>query len=596
MTDYAQIITHSPEQVIEWRKIASSNPDRVIRTLGLQAGRSTREGDTQADIYPAMAVLKELSRESKDGVENRVWVGLVDAGIAEALCKSVLEMVIAIKFLPNMPRELLDKVKKEMQSPYFLALEVLCNASCRFQYPPTKTDKRIIAALRKNWADMMDRIWNEPENTLRPEESHIAERMVVAQMVMKILITDPSFVSIFYEPSDLTVQIVARHWKHALNGPDILLTGTLLGMLIKPEHPRHVAYVASNGLESGTSRLLSKIFVGVGPAGLASKAKQSKALMTAFADHLVRITGRPAEIETDFVLHITKAAQTDRAEPELVNAVLTSTPFWNAMFRLLKKSATPAKDDGPMGPVDPGYEKATRLHVMRNIVGASTNILHKASFDNPRECESLARIWGNENLFGALEETIELLVGIPGMTMQLSRLAGVLEPIVSNGTPSLLRLYQTQFPRWRIFGRLIRYDAEQQQVVGPPSGPMPGKIPAPDDSMWNHSAWQVFGSLQNLCIVESQCGKRGCEKPGEILCMCEAVKYCSEACKTKDAKDHLIACGWMAMLDQVGIRKPGKQSVPPPAQTSKNKKKTTQPSTAKSASQSSAGTGLEELD
>lgn len=551
----AQIITHTPEQTMKWREIVQKEPSRVVRTLRLMPGRSTKEGDTQADIYPALEVVKEVSMEGRNGTESETWISLVDAGLADALCKNVQEMVTFLNALPGMPRELLEKTKREIYSPYFRPLEVLCNASCCFQYPPTRTDKKIIAALRKAWPEMMHRIWNEPENTLDPSNTHVLERMVVAQMAIRIIITDPSFLSIFYEPSDLTVQIIARHWKYSLTPDDTKMTAAMLNMFLQPDHPRHVAYVRSNGLDSSVSLLLSKILIGVGPTPTASKQKQAKALMAAFADHFVRLSGRAASAELDFLACIIGAAKHEQAEPEIAKAVLKSTPFWNAMFRLLKKSAKPSAEVHGH-PVDPEVEKKHRFYVMSNIVGTTTNIIHDATFENPRECEPLFRIWANENLFGALDEVMEQLVGINGMTMQIGRLTGVLDNVLKQGTPALRQLLRTQFPRWRTLSALIRHDMQRQFQAGPPQPFAPGKIPPPDSNIWDHGAWQCFCALQWSCIdLRTACGKRGCDKAATtIVCQCQVVRYCSEACQIKDSKEHNLVCGHMPLVETVNAQ------------------------------------------
>lgn len=122
MPDYAQIITHTPEQTLQWREIATLNPGRLVRTIVLRPGHTTREGDHQGDIYPAMHVLKEISNNLKGqgDVENKAWVDLVNAGVAEALCKNVSEMVVFFQTLPNMPKDLLKKVTEEVSRFYRL--------------------------------------------------------------------------------------------------------------------------------------------------------------------------------------------------------------------------------------------------------------------------------------------------------------------------------------------------------------------------------------------------------------------------------------------------------------------------------------------
>ena len=116
MSAYAQIITHTPEQTVQWREIATSNPGRLVRTIVLRPGQTTRERDHQGDIYPAMEVLKEIAMRLKGHVaeEIKAWVDLVNAGLAEALCKSVCEMVVFLQTLPNMPKDLLKKVTEEV--------------------------------------------------------------------------------------------------------------------------------------------------------------------------------------------------------------------------------------------------------------------------------------------------------------------------------------------------------------------------------------------------------------------------------------------------------------------------------------------------
>ncbi|KDR75039.1 hypothetical protein GALMADRAFT_522220 [Galerina marginata CBS 339.88] len=246
--------------------------------------------------------------------------------------------------------------------------------------------------------------------------------MVVAQLVLRIIITDPTFIDILFRPSDLTIQIISRHWRYARRPPDTALTASTLYVLLDPNHPRQIAYVRSNGLESAAAQIVSKILVGVGPTALSSKQQQVKALLATFAEHLGRLTaGRDGVDQLVFLMGIIAAAKKDATEPELTKAVLKATPLWNAMFRLLKKSAKPAtaSADSRAESVDPEVEKKYRLRMISDVVGTSANIFHDATFEYPRECEHLARIWANENLFGALEETIELLVTMPGMTSVL---------------------------------------------------------------------------------------------------------------------------------------------------------------------------------
>ncbi|RDB20304.1 hypothetical protein Hypma_012656 [Hypsizygus marmoreus] len=561
MAAYAQLITHTPEQLVKWRGLATSNPSRLVRVLGLGPGKSTREGDNQGDIYAALNVLKEITRPfDSSGAKHPAWDGLVEAGVAAMLCKNVLEMVVFLDWLPTMPKDLLEKAKKEIQSPYHLPLEILCSASCCFEYPPSSGDKKVISALRRNWAQMMDRIWNEPENTLEPSNSHILERMAVAQMTIRLIITDPSCLAIFHDPVDLTIPIIARNWRYATDAADTKTNASVLNSFFYPEHPRHVAYVRSTSALSA-SQWLSRIYLGAGPSPTSSAPRQAKAIITTFGEHFARVVGIPAHVELDFFMGLLTAANRDNTEPELAKAILKSNPFWNGIFKLLRKSG---KYEGSEGGEEPEEGKESRMTIAANVVGTATDILHKVYLESPRESEGLVRIWTNENLFGALEETIGMLVPMPGITMQISRMTGVIGNIVIKGAPALTRVLKDQFPRWRIIGTLLKHDIMRQQVVGPPPPVSSGKLPPKDSGVWDHSAWQCVLGLQSSCFdLGKSCGKRGCGKDGmekESCAKCKLVLYCSEACRTKDAVSHEFVCPFMVVL--VGADQ-GTKATPP---------------------------------
>ena len=109
----------------------------------------------------------------------------------------------------------------------------------------------------------------------------------------------------------------------------------------------------------------------------------------------------------------------------------------------------------------------------------------------------------------------------------------IIELTITEGPPSLLSIFRTQFPRWRILGTLLRHDLARQQISGPPPVPISNVVAPRDSHLWDHSVWQCFASLQFKCMDKSKCAKRGCENEGIIVCMCQSTKYCSEACKTK---------------------------------------------------------------
>lgn len=169
-----RVITHTPEQAAQWRQLAVSDPSRVARTLALAPGQRTREGDNQNDVFPALAAVVEAARPVQGG-KNVPWERLVDAGVAEVLCNNVMNMTTTANFPPGTSQEIIEEAKRavssskhvyihssleicQMPSPYAAALEALRAATFNFQSPPTKTDKRVVGALKKDWNGMMTRV------------------------------------------------------------------------------------------------------------------------------------------------------------------------------------------------------------------------------------------------------------------------------------------------------------------------------------------------------------------------------------------------------------------------------------------------------
>ncbi|KAF9457404.1 hypothetical protein BDZ94DRAFT_1273319 [Collybia nuda] len=545
-----QIITHTPEQATQWRQLAASNPSRVARTLALAPGQKTREGDNQGDVFPALAAVVEAARPVEGG-RNEPWDRLVEAGVAEVLCYNVMNMTTTANFPPDTPAEILEEAKKAMPSSYAAALEALRAATFNFQTPPSRTDKRVIAALKKDWAGMMKRLWEQPENTLIPTDSHIAERVAVAQIVVRVIISDPSFLSIFYRPNDLTIQIMARHWKHSTAVIDTRTTAGVLHGFLGPTHPHHITYVQAH--PPSYPDILSRIYLGVSPSPALSVPKQAKALVTTFAAHLPILSGSVAQMDLEFFTQVFRLANT--IEPELVIATLKSTPFWNSAFRLMKKSA---KSTEGLSEKEKEEDDRVRVSIMASVMGISADLLHLATIKNSQECEPLVRIWANENFFGALEESIEQLVAVRGITMQISTISSVINGLIQNAQPPFVRLLGTQFPRWRLIGTILKHDIKRQGIEGPPQISQSNDLPDPESNIWDHGAWQTLVSLQNACFdLGKTCAKRGCGNTGVSLCKCEAVLYCSDACRTKDSEGHNIVCGWMGVLGNVGKQNTG---------------------------------------
>ncbi|RDB20218.1 hypothetical protein Hypma_012662 [Hypsizygus marmoreus] len=196
---------------------------------------------------------------------------------------------------------------------------------------------------------------------LERARKHIgAQRMAVAQMTIRLIITDPSCLAfrIFHDSADLTHHLCSNFFLY-------------------PEHTRHVAYVRPTSALPA-SQWLSRIYLGAGASPTSSPPRQAKAIIATFGEHFAHVVGIPAHVELDFFMGLLTAANRDNTLPELAKAVLKSNPFWNGVFRLVRKSG---KYEGSEGGEDREEEKESRMVIATNIVGTATNVLHRVCLE-----------------------------------------------------------------------------------------------------------------------------------------------------------------------------------------------------------------------
>jgi hypothetical protein len=103
-----------------------SNPSRAVRAIGIAGATSrTREGDTPADIYPALAAIAEAARRETEptGYDGTQWETLVTAGVVDQLCKVITTLsVLNLRAgREDTPQHMLDAIVNDVCT--HLALE-----------------------------------------------------------------------------------------------------------------------------------------------------------------------------------------------------------------------------------------------------------------------------------------------------------------------------------------------------------------------------------------------------------------------------------------------------------------------------------------
>lgn len=218
-----------------------------------------------------------------------------------------------------------------------------------------------------------------------------------------VLLTSRESRSIIYDPKDLTIPVITRHWTHATAVYDTRISAQLLSMYIAPTHPLHVAY-SRHFSTPPPSALLSRIYFGAGPLESSSSATQASALISTLAAHLVRLPEDELPIQLELFFGLLDASSGEKPD-EILHALRTSTAFWKNAFAVLKRPQPARVVAPPRGPPPAAA-----------IVGIAANVLHQAQFESPREREPLIRIWLDMGLFTALDNAVPTLVQFPGMT------------------------------------------------------------------------------------------------------------------------------------------------------------------------------------
>ncbi|KAF7795651.1 hypothetical protein EIP86_006816 [Pleurotus ostreatoroseus] len=334
-------------EVASVRRLCRSSPERVVEMLRGSGTLSDAQGAKDVDkmkgsgVGPALVGVGELVKsERMSAYQIATWRKLVDAGVVDSLVFNILHSANVITASPSMPDDIREKARKQMQAPYYLAVEILSNSSRLIHLSPSPQDAMFLSALKAHWSDMMERIWNEPFNSLESEESHAFERAVVATLVHRIIMADPTFLDIAYK--DRTIPVLTRIWAYsgtcAVQQIDAYMTGVVLSELVRPRTPNIVAYMRPRTKKLGKAQLISQMCVGVATTPCGTKMNQAKALVEAFASRFSLLNGQDVEAVLEMTLELLEAGKEKASGAQAwVQEVFTNDKFWRGLFSLLRR-------------------------------------------------------------------------------------------------------------------------------------------------------------------------------------------------------------------------------------------------------------------
>ncbi|KAJ3485926.1 hypothetical protein NLI96_g4602 [Meripilus lineatus] len=293
-----------PARLGKWRGLCRSDPERVLRVFHLYPPHAkSPEGDTGDEVVAMMRALQEIAvGQGVSGKPDPAWKDLVEAGIIEELCNSVQTLVMDVKPKTPMgvPKEISEVVAKEGPSPCFLPFAILNDAAVHFSEPPGPLDKRMLSALRSQWADMMrsvsptfpanihktaqphPQIWENPQNTLLPDPFHSRYRnrsSCITTNTKRRLPTSLAF-------NDLTVPVMTRMWIASAtsegDGMDALLTSMVMKNLFSPfDHPSDEQHMTDPEIPN-LKHVVPLVYLGANALNGSPRSSQADALVEGF--------------------------------------------------------------------------------------------------------------------------------------------------------------------------------------------------------------------------------------------------------------------------------------------------------------------------
>ncbi|EIW61881.1 uncharacterized protein TRAVEDRAFT_63442, partial [Trametes versicolor FP-101664 SS1] len=539
------------ERSVKWKSLVKSDPRRTVRALTLTGfSAESIDGDTPWDALPILQELEDVSKNAK----GDVWKRLVNAGLIAALCDNAVKMgQVGIMHDPSAPRpskEELQRLQKQLPSPWYYPLAVICSGLVNCVTPPGATELRVVEDLKKHWHSVTECLWSDPSNSLEARATF--ERSVAAQIVVRVLTAvDPSFIEVLMDKKDRTFAVCMRNWLYSEGHMDCYLNASVLlpfleqgSRLYTP--PFWLPYLAEHPMPSAEV-LLPRILEGASRHPEASAKKRNTeqtaaAVVAASAKHLAlpetELTMLDLSLEIDLVRALVDHAKT--AFPALPRAAYKSEPLWEGVVRGMRRAALAKK------------RKEKDYDVIMLVLSWCAKASKRVQEEGSKTVDKLIYAWTTAGLLDALEESLEFYVdqtsGGLGLVMILHELIESI-PKLSAKTTTALR---AQFPRPRLVAQLKKAvgNAEgdpmliyQREIMKIDAGE---QSPAAPSGLWKHGALEMVESLTALLGGSGQCARRGCAKPATgppcHVERCEGTRYCSTICMEGDWGQHWEVC------------------------------------------------------
>ncbi|KAI0637886.1 hypothetical protein C8Q77DRAFT_1088256 [Trametes polyzona] len=540
------------ERSVKWKSLVKSDPRRAVRALTLTGFTAESvEGDTVWDAQHIMEALEDVSRNPK----GEPWKRLVNAGLVDALCENVVKMGrVGMMQDPRAPRpskEELERMQRELPSPWYHPLAIICSGLVNGSTSPTSTEQQIAEDLKKHWHSVTERVWTDPSNSLGPGPRAALERAVLGQIAVCLLTAvDPSFIESIIDPSDRTLSICMRNWLHADSRVDCNRNASVLLPFLAQGSPFYTPsswrpYLAEHPMPSA-KELLPRILEGASRIpGKSSKRRNPEqtaaAIVSASVQHLslpdTELKMLELSLELDLLSALLDAAET--TYPALPRAAYKSPDLWEAVVRGMRRAAG-AKRRG-----EKDYD------VVMMVVEMCAKAAKRAHAAGDMYVDRMVHGWAKAGVLDALEDAFDLYFDKPagrlGLTLILN---GLFVSIFKLSTKTVSAL-RAQLPRPHLLSRLRSATGDEEgdllQIYGEDIRrvELGEGSPLVKSGLWNRAALELLQSLTTELVGSDQCARRGCAKPATgppcKVAICKGTRYCSSDCLQRD-KEHWEVC------------------------------------------------------
>ncbi|KAI0332505.1 hypothetical protein GY45DRAFT_1321028 [Cubamyces sp. BRFM 1775] len=548
-----ELLDQHDQRVSRWENILKTDPRRAVRVLASTGyATETIEGDTAWDVPYIIENLKRMSHTPK----SATWKKLVDAGLFAALCKCTTKLRVAFKAGSSVP-ELTEEQKKahmkELPSPWYEPLAIICTAALKAPTRPTTTARTMIEEIKQHWSAVVQRIWTEPGKSLDEDASVAFERAIVAQIVLRLSTLNPSFLQVIFEPEDLPFSVCFRYWVHAIAQEDLILNNTLFLTLLQPQLTSPWKPYLATHPPPASQAILSRMLLGASEEARAQEkrtpARTAEAVVAAFANHLAIKGLSLVAVGQEVELFKTVWTLAETEFPQFPRAVCKADRFWAAIPPIVRRSIRARqREDRAVG---------------MNALKLYAQTMYYTNEADAELADAMIYGWVAGGLFDVLDETIDAIMehveGPMAVTLIMTTITGVFSKL-STKTRAALR---AQLPRtgtvWKIvkFG-LRRGDNSSEEQYSRDwadfSDPRRAMM-NPYNPLWRQGAWEMLASLGWKVRGSSYCSLRGCENAAKgPMCAtgrCTRTRYCSSACRKRD-REHVEMCSknWFMIIEK----------------------------------------------